>query len=375
LYAVWQATVAAEHTLLLEPLLTFGVLTAMLLINESPRRNACLWAGAIVGAAASIKLWMGPVALVILWIAYRRHGKRGSGLFSLGFVGAFVVACGPFLAASPRQFVRQVFADQVNRPGSGATIWERLQYLSGLTTHTKLDADLSVHGLALLAIVGVVGIVALSWRDEESRTWLAIGAMELLLILVAPSFSYHYVDFPAGTVCILAGLAVSQLQNRSGRWGRAPRVAATMTGVALLIMLTLSTVTSPVGTRTDQPALASFVKNQRCVWTTTASLLIALNVETRQIQRDCPYTTDPYGEVLDLSGKLTDRSNNAIVVTGPRLPAWQHVVRSQLSASSAIVAAPGTVQQGWDSVTIALFHSLYQPVAHADGFVLYERRR
>ena len=374
LYAVWQATVAAEHTLLLEPLLTFGVLTAMLLIGDSTRRNACLWAGVIVGAAASIKLWMGPLALVILWIAYRRHGKRGAGRFGVGFGAAFIVICAPFLAASPRKFYGQVFADQVNRPGSGATVWERLQYLSGLTVHTTLDADVTVHGLALLAIVGIGAIIALSWRDKGSRPWMAIGAMELFLIMVAPSFSYHYVDFPAGSVCVLSGMAVHQLRRRMVGVGRPARIVITAAGVAVLFVLTLSTATSPVGSSTDQPALASFVKSEHCVWTTTASLLIALNVETRQIQRNCPYTTDPYGEVLNLSEGLSDRSNNAIVVAGPDLPEWQQTVRGQLSASSAIVADPGTIGQGWDPATLAFFHRLYLPVGRADGFTLYRRR-
>jgi 4-amino-4-deoxy-L-arabinose transferase-like glycosyltransferase len=369
LYAVWQATVAAEHTLLLEPLLTLGVLAAMLLIDDPKRRNACVWAGVVVGAAASIKLWMGPVALVFIWIAYRRHGKQDALRFSLSFVAAFIVLCAPFLAAAPPQFYRQVFTDQINRPGSGATIWERLQYFSGLTVHTKLDADLTVHGLALIAVVGLGAIIALSWNDKGSRPWMAIGAMELFLIMVAPSFSYHYVDFPAGTVCVLVGMAVPQLRRQMGRLGQTGRLVITLAGVAILFVLSLSTVTSPVGTSTDQPKLASFVKNEHCVWTTTASLLIALNVETRQIQRNCPYTTDPYGTVLDISGGSADRSNNAIVVTGPHLPEWQRIVRSQLLASSAIVATPGTVTQGWDSGTVARFHADYVPVGRSVGWV------
>jgi alpha-1,2-mannosyltransferase len=373
LYAVWQATVAAEHTLLLEPLLTFGVLASMLLIGDPKRRNACLWAGVIVGAAASIKVWMGPVALVLLWIAYRRDGKQGAGRFGLGFGTAFVVICGPFLAASPGQFYRQVFLDQVNRPGSGATVWERLQYLSGLTAHATFDADLTVHGLALLAVVGIGGIIALSWKDKGSRPWMAIGAMELLLVMVAPSFSYHYVDFPAGTLCVLAGMAVPQLRRLVGV-GRTVRLAITAAGVGALVVLTVSSATGSVGAQTDQPALVSFVKSEHCVWTTTASLLIALNVEARQIQRNCPYTTDPYGEVLDLSENLAHRSNNAVVVDGPGLPAWQRTVRRQLGASSAVVADPGTVGQGWDATTAALFRRLYAPVGRADGFTLYRRR-
>ncbi len=373
LYAVWQATVAAEHTLLLEPLLTFGVLTAMVLVEGPKRRRACLWAGVILGAATSVKVWTGPVALVFVWLVYRRHGKRDSVRFVLGYVAALILSCGPFLILAPHQFVRQVLIDQVERPGSGATIWDRLQYLSGLMNHSHLDADLTVHGLAVLAVVGIAGIVVLAWPDPGSRPWMAIGAIELVLIMVAPSFSYHYVDFPAGSVCILAGMAVPQ--GRRLLAGRSRSVGAVAAAsVVALVVLALSSVTSPVGGTTDQPALASFVAHQHCVWTPTASLSIALDVETRQIQRNCPYTTDPYGTVLDLSRGQADASNNAVAVTGPRLVAWQETVRRQLLASSAMVAEAETVEQGWDAATVALFHRLYVPVGQVDGYTLYRRR-
>ncbi len=374
LYAVWQASVAAEHTLLLEPLLTFGVLTAMVLVEGPNRRTACLWAGVVLGAATSVKVWMGPVALVFIWLVYRRHGKRESARFVLGYVAALILTSGPFLILAPHQFVRQVVVDQMERPGSGATIWERLQYLSGLMNHSRLDADLTVHGLAVLAIVGMAGIVVLAWPDPGSRPWMAIGAMELVLVLVAPSFSYHYVDFPAGSVCILAGMAVPQGRRLLAGRGRAVGAVAVAAVVALVAVLALSSATGPVGGRTDQPALASFVAHQHCVWTPTASLSIALDVETRQIQRDCPYTTDPYGTILDLSKGQVDASNNAVAVTGPRLAVWQDTVRRQLLASSAIVADVETVEQGWDLATVALFHRLYVPVGQADGYTLYRRR-
>ncbi len=374
LYAVWQASVAAEHTLLLEPLLTFGVLTAMVLVEGPKRRTACLWAGVVLGAATSVKVWMGPVALVLVWLVYRRHGKRESVRFVLGYAVALILTCGPFLVLAPHQFIRQVVVDQMDRPGSGATIWERLQYLSGLMNHTRLDADLTVHGLAVLAVVGIAGIVVLAWPDPGSRPWMAIGAMQLALVLVAPSFSYHYVDFPAGSVCILAGMAVPQGRRLLAGRGRAVGAVAVAAVVALMAVLALSSATSPVGGRTDQPALASFVAHQHCVWTPTASLSIALDVETRQIRRNCPYTTDPYGTVLDLSKGQADASNNAVAVTGPRLAVWQDTVRRQLLASSAIVADVATVEQGWDVATVALFHRLYVPVGQADGYTLYRRR-
>jgi len=374
LYAVWQATVAAEHTLLLEPLLTFGVLTAMVLVEGPKRRTAYLWAGVILGAATSVKVWMGPVAVVFVWLVYRRHGMREPVRFVLGYATALVLTCGPFLILAPHQFVRQVVIDQMERQASGATIWERLQYLSGLMNHSRLDSDLTVHGLAVLAIVGIAGIVVLAWPDPGSRPWMAIGAMELVLIVVAPSFSYHYVDFPAGSVCILAGMAVPRVRRLLAGRGQAVGVMAVAAGVVLVAVLALSSVTSPVGGRTDQARLASFVAHQHCVWTPTASLSIALDVETRQIQRNCPYTTDPYGTVLDLSRGQADASNNAVAVTGPRLAVWQDTVRGQLLASSAIVADAETVEQGWDVATVALFHRLYVPVGQADGYTLYRRR-
>jgi hypothetical protein len=144
--------------------------------------------------------------------------------------------------------------------------------------------------------------------------------------------------------------------------------------VSLVAVLAVSSLTSPVGGRTDQPALALFVAHQHCVWTPTASLSIALDMETRQIQRNCPYTSDPYGTVLDLSRGQADASNNAVAVTGPRLVAWQEIVRRQLLASSAMVADAETVEQGWDLATVALFHRLYVPVGQVDGFTLYRRR-
>jgi len=374
LYAVWQATVAAEHTLLLEPLLTLAVLIAMLLIDRTPRWASCLAAGAVIGAATTVKLWMGPVALVLVWIITRRHGAREAVRFSLACATTFVVVCIPFVIAAPGAFVRQVLADQITRPGSGATAWDRLQYLSGMTQHPGLDARLTSHGLALLAVFGIGGIVAFSWRDRASRPWLAIGTMELLLIMVAPSFSYHYVDFPAGTVCVLAGLAVTPLRQRLNGRGRPARWVAAVTAVALGAALALSSVTGPVGGRADQTALASFVQGEQCVWTTSTSLLIALDLEARQIRRGCPYTVDPYGEVLDLSRGLSDRSNDATALTGPRVASWQEILRAQLSASSAVVADAGTVEQGWDPATEALFHRLYAPVGEVGGLTMYGRR-
>ena len=383
LYATWGATVAAEHTLLLEPLLTFALLVAMTQWGRTDGNLTGLWAGVALGAGTAVKIWMGPVALVVLVLFWRRDALRSSVRFLAGYLGSLALICGPFLIAAPSAFLRDVIIDQTDRPNSGASLWDRLQYLSGLTNHPALDGHLTVHGLAVMVIAGLLVLVALTWRDPGARPWWVLAAVTMLLVLVAPSFSYHYVDFPAGPICVLVGVAAGRCDELAGRWREQDRSGAffrrglVVVGSLVLAGLAVAAFGATTGTAITAPALGSFARQQTCLWsssTTAGSILLSLGVETAQVARMCPFTVDPYGEVLDLSRNEPDRSDDVVAVNGPETPAWQRIVRRQLLGSSAAVGPMGEVSHGWDRTTAALFHRLYRPVGSADGFAYFERR-
>jgi hypothetical protein len=259
---------------------------------------------------------------------------------------------------------RQVVLAQAHRPGVGPSIAVRLHYLSGFADWSSVQSVVGVRGLAVLGggllVLAAVGAVL----DPAARWWALLGALALGLVLLAPTFYYHYSAFPSAPLIVAVGLGLAALLRQRPRWTE----PAAALGVGVLVLSAVSSLQHYWGS--DVPAqLRTAVASARCPWAENASIAVALGVS----RNDCNTLIDPVGYALQTSSSartapvLTDAS-----VT-PTSPQVQRVLRAELAASDAVVLARRQPRP-WDAANGRYFDANFRQQLSAGDYVLYRRR-
>lgn len=300
LYALYVNSVAAEHTILLEPLTNLLSLLGckVLFLSRGPSARRLLVAGAGFALATSVKVF--GAAYLLAALAYLLTTKRGRAArqLTLGFAAALLVVWGPFLAAAPGAFVRDVVVTQLVRPPSGGrTALARLAELLGL--HAALGS-LATPLLVLFASAAVSTVCWYVYRSVHlSRYWVVLAAITIAAFLSSSSFFGHYGDALAAPGAIVTGYATqSWLESRFRRGRLALPLRAAATGTAAVIVLgTLRTLSAWSGQGDVAAAVRREVPSHSCVYTDSVSLLIAAG-RLRVPAPSCPYWLDGRGEAL-----------------------------------------------------------------------------
>src|SRR5262245_20385906 len=128
LYAVWGAAANAERTILLEPLLSVLLLTALLVLRTviTSARSA-MAAGALLGLSLAIKVSAIVPILVILVMVAAKGGLRRAGWYVGGVAVVAAFVCTPFFAFAPGRMWQDIILLQLNRPSEGISLLIRIQ--------------------------------------------------------------------------------------------------------------------------------------------------------------------------------------------------------------------------------------------------------
>lgn len=325
-YAVWFPTATAERTALLEPLLNVALLVALLLLRRDSARLA-FWAGAVLGAACTVKLWPAPLALVLLgWVAFQRGWRRAL-ITGAGVAASFTALVGPFLVSAPMEAFRQMISAQAGREREVSFV-VRLRYFDGfhgISQHQRFIPTVVVLALALL----VAAIALMNIRQGgEPALWAVLFAVGTAQLLAAPSFYYHYPAFVGVPLAAVLGVAVAagaRTFSARRKWLlRAGLVPATVLAVAAAGGI------RPIAVGAGQ--LADALPPASCVWA-SSSLLLAADRFDEQLA--CRFEADLDGLALvegperagELMARELRRAGAAILVGEPDEQQWTSTVR------------------------------------------------
>ena len=389
--ALFPLSVAADHTLMLEPyLVCFALIGALYAfgLGEVSRREL-LVAGVAFGAAGTIKIWaVFPfIAAAACWAPrWRTHVAP----LCAGAGAAFALVCLPFALMAPGTFWHDVFADQLTRH---ATV------VNDRSLASRIAEVTGIRGIPLLADNGVVvaivvatflGLLAMGygsrWRELNRSDGFVLAAATASVggLLAAPEFYLHYAYFSAPFLTALAGTSLALVRTRRGafeRWWHGRPTWSRLATFLLLGALALGLIFE-VGAN-DRTYLATVVRASNgavvdpaeaidsvtppgsCVVFDEAILAIEANRFTSDVP-GCPDVVDPYGMWLaDGDGRSPP--------TPPPYPAsFVATWHSYLEAAQYLVLwIPDSDFIPFDGALLAWFDAHYRLVLSAPGSYVY----
>jgi hypothetical protein len=334
---------------MLEPVLSFCLVASLYWLG--PSRGRQLLSGALIGLAAATKLWMLPVALFLLVVVWRRHGRSAALTWAGAATAVVVVLVLPALLMAPSGFVDQVFTYQLGR----ARLWSgwgfRLQFFNYFGGPPPVGELLGQRGLAALAIA-VLAFSMLALKSAPGRVWALLTLVTIGVVLAGPLFFDHYAAFAAAPEAIALGFAVTEVGALSRHLRLVLPLGLVACGVVALLGLRQASLAS------DFPAdeVRARVGIEQCVWTRVASTAIAIDRETSP----CASTLDDYSRVLATGGGTGTLDEFRMS------PAYQEQTVADFGRASVAVVVPGD-RDRWTQQTVAAFEARFPVVEWADG--------
>ncbi|MFN2539165.1 MAG: glycosyltransferase family 39 protein [Mycobacteriales bacterium] len=296
LYAIIPTAVAAEQTILLEPLATFACLVAtwLLLRRRQPTRAALVAAGAFLAFGVGLKLFAG--AYVVAAVAYLLWTRRPRALLPLtaGGLAGIAVVFVPFFLSDPSAAWHDIVVTQLGRPKNPTVP----QGLDRLVSMVGLGYATVPIGLLLILLIAVVTTRGLRGPEPHAiRFWSLVLVLAGFAFVTSPTYFLHYGEFLAPPVALLASrlLDLSRL-----RW------AAGAVGVAFAVG-TAADVGDLRG-QADLRAATASVPHGACVYYDAISLALAADLYEDPTPR-CPSYVDGRGVALTQNPHWDDRTS------------------------------------------------------------------
>ena len=362
-YAVFLPAVSIEVTTRLEPIAAACLLGALILVQvDDPgatlRSRSVVAAGALLGFAATVKIWGAvPLLVVLVWLGV----VTSLGLavrFAAGAAVAGVVVCLPFLIAAPAPMWRQVVSDQLYRAGGS-----RFQLLRRLADITGVGAMRDRLGEALLPVVVAVlvliaGAAILALRRRPARPAVVLLVALVVLQLSTPSWFPHYAGVSAGVLAVTIGAAASVVLDALGSavW------RTVVVGLGLLGLTAAAVQLSFVefGERFPGRKLAVTVAPlPGCVTADDPGALLGMDVLGRNLRRGCPLVLDLGGHSYDYRPRLPRN----------RDPRWQRFFLDYMSSGEATMKSRYHTGFGLSRATAREFRR-WPVIVEVDGFEL-----
>jgi hypothetical protein len=379
---------AATKSVLLEPYVVLVLLVALTLLlrdGEIVDGRRLVWAGAMFGFAAAVKLWAAlPILALVLccaivlrtdWARWRR--------VALGIFAGFVVPCAPFFFAAPRQFVRQVVGLQLQRgvTSGGLPVRDRIVLVTGSRVLPEMRgaAGWSMW-LLVLTLLAIVTALVVSPRPQ-ALDWFAVPAALISVVVVLRLSDYftHYGYFTAAFLALAGGAAVGRLFGAGNvliaRLGRAPQVLACAV-VAIVLVAGLNgalrarsilqrwpdlVTTGDVG-----PDVARLVPAGACAITDDPSLLLTAN--RFDGGGNCPSIVDSFYAWLDADPKHPPP--NFGTPPGRLVDLWKR----WMEQADYVVLSVHTDYLPWTPELTAWFNATFEVVANV-GPTVYRHLR
>jgi len=331
-YAAWFGSVSGEFEVKLEPLANFFLLCGLMAVlraQRHPSRWATVVAGLVLGLTMTVKIWwVVPVAVLVVWHAWRRRSVRSGAELALGATTAVIVVYTPFFVADPTGMFSSVVTDQLGRPRKGTSAHR----LSGLTTVPELFRHMPRATQAWVVVPFVlvtVAILVLAWRASIiARILVALVIIQLVVLFAAPSWFEYYSDYVAVSLSMTVGAAASTVSaTRRVSLRQTPSFLLTAT------MLTITTAVTIAGTAAIRPysgaaKLTHAVRHVPCVMTNFTTLLIRVDALTRGLKDGCPNWIDITGRVYGPDKRSVLRTKNET---------WHDELTRYLRSGNAII--------------------------------------
>ncbi|WP_207021707.1 glycosyltransferase 87 family protein [Phycicoccus sp. DTK01] len=324
-YAVFVPAVYADSSVTLESVANAVLVGAVLLLTpRSPSSRRVVVAGALLGLAATVKIWgVVPLLVVLVWLGLR-EGRAAVRRLALGAVGAVVVVCLPFFALAPTRMWRMVVLDQVGRPDTNPGPLVRLPAVMGAP---RLDpssgplAHLAVDGAGCVIAGVFVWLVVRCVRAGEVLP-AALLTTGLVVLLTSPSHFLQYGALVAVPLAWCVGGAV-----------RGPRPAG---GAALVLVLAaVCSLTLVPGRQLDPHFVQRVTATRGCLAADDPTVLIVTDTLSRNLRTGCPTWIDVTGTAYDIEGI---RPADGEYVARGRNGYWRYgIVGPYLEGSEAFV--------------------------------------
>jgi hypothetical protein len=336
--ATWYHSAYGERVTLLEPVGNLALLTALLLLQRRgrlPERYAEVLAGVALGLGTCVKIWgVGPLAVIAVAVLVTR-GWRAAGRVAAGAAAAGLVVCGPFLLAAPKAMVRMLVLAQGGRESNGYALWQKPAFFLGVPQYLGREHVAAIVVVTLVACAVLAAATRYALRIPTARLWVALLAVNTLMLLASPVFFAHYAEFLTVPLSLVLGAgAAGWLRTRAA--AAAPRRLRPVVPVAIgavLLLMGIGTASQSFGDRYPGDKLAAFLPAQGCVRADDPGALIQLDVLTRDLRRGCEIPVDFTGLTYY---RPVRRADGTIVPRG-RDQRWQRRARSYLTSGSATV--------------------------------------
>jgi hypothetical protein len=378
LYAVWGAAAGAERTILLEPLLSVLLLTALLVLRTviTSARSATA-AGALLGLSLAIKVWAIVPILVILVMVAAKAGLRRAGGYVAGVVAVAAAVYIPFFAFAPGRMWQDIILVPLHFPSEGVSLLTRIQLFDAVF----IPGRFGLLPKPLWFLGAVVAILLILWpiltavaRRQRPATWQnsvwwsLIGLAQITALLLSPSFYFHYPNFAAPVLCLLAGVGVGWLAKRCHKSKRWIFVALLCIAYGDLVMGTVRWY-QKYQTVLDRSDLSRLIAGQHCVWVWSPAILIVAGKSASQIARGCPMFVDSYANLLLHTNQAVNAGAKLIL----HAPDWQAEVRQQWHYASSVLLSDYE-QTFLDASTTAYLQDHFTPTSTLGELTLWARR-
>jgi hypothetical protein len=326
--AVYPDSVAADHTVLVEPWLAFFCLLGAVALFDGDRpadsTRRLVWGGAAFGFAGAVEAWaIVPVlALLLICLPNLKRAVR----FAAGVAAGFLVPSLPFAVLAPRQFYQSLITAQIGSRAHAYRIgiWYRLKNIDGLLSTVNWG-----HGVIIVATLAIFAVVIggqfyarlAGNRPVGQLDWFVMiaGIGVIAMFLWPPQFHYHFTAFMAPFVALALGLALASAtataagheagRAGAGRAGAGRWIVPGTAGLAAIVIAVLAVfqansenVVPPVIGRIPA-SVEHLIPPGACVLTDQVSVTLAANRFVSNVP-GCPGMVDSLGTVLGLSHGL-----------------------------------------------------------------------
>ena len=342
-YALWFGAINAEFLARLEPLGNlFMIIGLYFVVTANERWPRLAYAGALLGLAASVKIWFVlPLLVVAVWQLVQRRRVVAPLAVLGGAAVVFVVVDLPFLLISSGRMWSMVITEQLGRNFSQVSPVIRLGDLSSIR---QLAPHLSSIVVAVLLVpigAATVWLLVLAWRLPVARLMVVLAVVHALVLGLAPSWFFFYSDFATVPLALVVGAAMMAVPER--RRGAAWAPIAYVGAMSVLICIAGSFhAVRPVH---DVDRLSAAVAHLNCVMSDAPSGLIEVNALDRGLDHGCRNWIDVTGRTYGVDQPRRDGQSRL------KNKRWQRDLRRYLLSGDAVILVR-TAESGTGRATL-----------------------
>ena len=216
--AVYPGSIAAAHTVLVEPwLVLFCLIGALALFDGDQLAQGwrLVWAGVAFGFGGAVEGWAIVPVLVAILLFLPKITRAWP--FCAGVAAGFLTPVLPFAALAPRQFYDDIIVAQLGLVSPAPTpVWGRFASMLGIVKHTgQQETAVLIIAVAVAAVVAALVIAA--WLVTRrpppllERFVVLTSAFVIVMFCLAGQFYYHFVAFLVPFLAASIGVPVSRL--------------------------------------------------------------------------------------------------------------------------------------------------------------------